>query len=344
MSEENIRTGASLSPILMKTSLKLAAPSIVILMLLCYGIYLGSVNRDAVLRFERVYLGMDAEEVQPDFQPWIQPVAELTQATIRDLNSLPARVPLDVLLQQHDSESVVNPLSGRESSTPSTVPPVEPEQLPVVSSCPEQPRKVTGKTESSISLLVKRDLPVTIKIKVLVDDKYLADHSDWMARIQATIGEASRIYRDNFGIDLYLIGLGRWPIATTGRDSRQLYEDLIRRPREGADVLLGLVSRELDSPAYSLGNPSEGPLNGAFGIAGTSGDTDSFLSGALRCISHLLGALEAVDENSEEYRLGTWMSVKPVSVEHSPWIDANSRRRILENKTRPFALAGRKGG
>lgn len=185
------------------------------------------------------------------------------------------------------------------------------------------------------------ELPVTIRVKVLADEAFVAHDTDWMANIQTVIAEVSRIYRNNFGIEVKLIGLGQWPLATTGRTAARLYADLTTRETEGADVLLGFVDRELDTQAYMLSNSAESVANKRFSLVGKTGGSNHspFLKGTLRSLGHLLGAREVEDVNSPEYQLGSWMSAKPLPDRQSPWIGAENRKRILQNKIRPFSVS-----
>ncbi len=320
----------------------------IVLALLCWGIYLGAVHRTAVLDFEHRYLGMELPQSAPgeeaglvaEAQPGARPASQGPAGPTATAPGNAARVgaPTGVLARSGGS----TPGSGQHADAP---PMPSASDAPHPSGAGSQPPS-PGQNNPALatpapeeSLAANRGLPITVQVKALVDADYVAAHSDWLARVQQTVAEVSRIYRDNFGIDLNLVGLVRWPIAVAGQSIQVLHEDLVRRPREGADVLLGLLNRELDAEAYALGNRvTSATHNGAYGLAGlTPGARQVFLGGVLRSLGHLLGAVTVTDASSPAYQLGSWMGSAAGPEPQAYWIDPENRRRILERKTRPFA-------
>ncbi len=185
---------------------------------------------------------------------------------------------------------------------------------------------------------VSFNVPTTVKVKVLVDQRYASANGDWISLVQRTMSAAAQLYRENFGIDISLVGVMKWDQTLAGMEVEAVYGDLRGRPREGADVLLGFVAERLSAYWYLKGTPpADSPFNGAYGLVGTTANSDPpHLRGALRSIGHLLGAQGVIDPNSEAYRLGSWMSDGPVIPGRAPWIDLENRQRILSRKGRPY--------
>lgn len=183
----------------------------------------------------------------------------------------------------------------------------------------------------------QKSIPIVKRIKVLVDDEYASIHSDWITLTARAISIASQIYSTEFGIELKLVGVMRWYDTLSYMSDEQLLESLKKHEREGADMVLGFVNRDLESSTYALGVPRDGsPYNGAYSVLGISDPQEqTFYRGVLRSIGHLFGAREVIDKQSEAYRLGSWMSDAPQSVDRSVWIDWENRKRILQHKSLP---------
>ncbi|MCP4602283.1 MAG: hypothetical protein GY847_17495 [Proteobacteria bacterium] len=320
--------------------LQLAPPLTIILALLCFGVYLGTTHRQTVLEFERDYLGISVEFQEP--QSLTIPAGGIYPASATTLPSYPPVRPrrdLTAPLQPQPVETTAIPLAPHRADQPTGAPGAGGQQAPLPSMLPGPlPALPIVPQQQPASLAKNFEYPITIHVKVLVDPEYIAGQPDWTTQIPQTISEASRIYHDNFGIDLNLIGMVRWPISIKDHSVQQVLTDLGRRPREGGDVLLGFVNRTLDSKAYSNNNSSvASKYNGAFGVVGrTVGADHVFLMGTLRGLGHLMGASEVTDVSNEGYRLGTWMSDRPGVGDQTIWIDADNRRQILERKTKPF--------
>jgi hypothetical protein len=182
-----------------------------------------------------------------------------------------------------------------------------------------------------------RAVPVTKQIKILVADGYAASQSDWIAQTVRAVSTASRIFNTEFGIELRVVGVVRWLDALPDMTNRELLTNLRKHPREGADMLLGFVDKELGGDSYSLGAPDpNSPYNGAYGLVGRAiASEPSFLRGVLCSVGHLLGAEQVTDTQSEAYRLGSWMSSARPPSDRPPWIDMPNRKRILLRKSLP---------
>jgi len=304
-----------------------------VLALLCMGIYWGDAHRERVLDVEGNYLGLPApgEEVaEPEIpEPVIsKPVIaerEIRETLHRRVAELPANLTAGIVTRRPVEpviDAVVVPVEPPL--------PVEPPPAPAVVVPPVSPRPVAS---PDTFLADSFELPIVINVKVLVDSEIAGAHTDWIGRAQRTIGEASRVYRENFGINLRIVGVSRWPVATVGRSANQLNEELRSSPRERADILIAFVDRALGPEASALGAvEGESGHNGSYGLVGRAGDSaDPFLAGTLRTVGYLLGA------DGKEAETASWMSSLSVSGGQRPWIDPDNRRRILTRKVKPFA-------
>jgi hypothetical protein len=187
-------------------------------------------------------------------------------------------------------------------------------------------------------------LPVKVRVKVLVDDDLVAEHDDWIDYVQRTVSKASRVYEEQFGIELELSGVARWPVAAKGMRVDALLDDLRGRPREGSDILLGMTARALDEGTISgqAETPAPtSPWNGAHGIVYAVPDArEPHLRTLLHEVGHMFGALDITDSSDASWQAGSWMSYAPAVDGQAPWIDADNRKRVLERKDKPFAPEG----
>jgi hypothetical protein len=176
-----------------------------------------------------------------------------------------------------------------------------------------------------------------LRLKVLVDARIADQRADWIALVARTASEASKVYRHNFALELSLSGVVLWQDALDGLDGPALLRALRAHPREGADVVLGLVDRPLARADYELAAPAPQELeNAVYALVGASQSELPHLPGMLRSLGHLLGAQAVVDPQSEAYRLGSFMRDAAPARDGAVWIDVDNRQRILERKTRPF--------
>jgi len=289
------------------------------------GVHCGVSNRAAITGFERDVLGLDV-----------------------DVPSTPAAKP---------PESKPPESKPPESAPPESAPPesAPPESAPPESAPPETATKppettptetplekptVTTADPLSGDLAAKLAMPVKLRIKVLIDDEMIAAHPDWIDYTQRTVGAASQIYEQQFGISLELVGVGRWSVVTAGMSAEQLLTELRTHPRDGADTMVGLTARPLDG---SIAGEAETPLpesafNGAYGIVYSVPNTrEPHLRTLLHEVGHMFGALDVTDPSDPAFEAASWMSYAPVRDGQTPWIDATNRARILERKDKPFA-------
>jgi len=303
-----------------KLLLVLGAPIGFVLALFGSGVYCGVQNRYQVTSLERDVFGLDVE-VPPD------PRATTPSSTT------PAPQPTST--------------TPPPTTTPPAPAPTTPTPEPTPTPLPEKPVAVepTPRVDALGSDLAARlALPVKVRVKVLVDDDLVAEHEDWIDYVQRTVSKASRVYEEQFGVELELAGVGRWPVAAKGMRVEALLDDLRARPREGTDILLGMTARPLDQGA--IAGQAETPLptspyNGAHGIVYAAPDArEPHLRTLLHEIGHMFGALDITDESSADWQAGSWMSYAPAHDGQAPWIDADNRKRVLERKDKPFAPEG----
>lgn len=184
-------------------------------------------------------------------------------------------------------------------------------------------------------------MPIRVRVKVLLDERLTAAHPDWLVRVQHELAEASDVYRMQLGITLSLVGVVSWSGARDGLAPAALFQDLRRHEREGADVVLGWLSVPLPLDAYGYGAPApDSAYHGVRALVGMAQEADGSYShrrGILRALGALLGALPVRADDSQAYRLASWMSEAPPPAGRPPWIDVDNRRRMLLRKGLPFA-------
>jgi hypothetical protein len=202
------------------------------------------------------------------------------------------------------------------------------------------PQPLPAATPLQGELAQRLELPVTAHLKVLVDPELIAEDEAWIDYIQRTISRASHIYEEQFGITLELVAIGRWQVATAGMDALTLLADLKTRPREGADVLVGITNRPLDGGVSGRSESPIGdsPFNGAHAVVyATPSHPEPHLRTLLHELGHIFGAQDITDPRHPDWQAGSWMSYAPVHPGQAPWIDAGNRERILKRKDKPFA-------
>ncbi len=314
---------------------------------LWWGIYLGDRHRETVLEVERHLFGekksslpieldakgslitsssggQDDSGKKPSVGNKLGSTGKQAAKTIHANNS-PNRSDKPSSISQHDTvaeKPKVAAAADRSKSILKSDPATDP---------------LAYANQGDTNLANLRAVPVTKQIKVLVADGYAASQSDWIAQTVRAVSTASRIYSTEFGIELRVVGVVRWSDALPDMTNQELLTNLKTHPREGADMLLGFVDKELEAAAYSQGAPDpNSPYNGAYGLVGRAAASEpTFLRGALRSVGHLLGAEPVTDTQSEAYRLGSWMSNARQPAQQPPWIDMPNRKRILLRKSLP---------
>ncbi|MBK8239448.1 MAG: hypothetical protein IPK74_28325 [Deltaproteobacteria bacterium] len=308
-----------------KLMLLLGLPVSIVLGLFGGGVYCGVTHRGALLGFEHDVLGLDVEvPAAPKPAP---PSTGGGPATTVE--------PAPAVQPTTEPPPSVAPPSDPPRSTPPTATP--PTTTPPVEPTPETTTTVDP-VSSDLAALVA--LPVRLRVKVVVDDELMRQRADWIDYVQRTVASASSIYQQQFGIDIELVGVSRWSVTTAGLSADQLLSELRTRPREGADVLVGMTARPLDG---SISGEAETPtpesaFNGAYGIVyAVPRAREPHLRTLLHELAHMFGALDVTDPQDPAWQAASWMSYAPVRDGQVPWIDAENRKRVLSRKDKPFA-------
>lgn len=308
------------------------APLAFIAGLFSWGVHCGVQNRHAILSFEHDWLGIDVDVPPPPAptpsseERGKSSASEPTKAGATDGPSKPQEPKV--------AETKRPPQPTSTAGAPTAEDPRDP-PAPTESDVPVQtvPDPLEG------DLAARLALPVTVGIKALVDQELIDAHPDWIDYVQRNVSEASLVYEKQFGIEIELVSVGRWPVATAGMGADELLADLHERPREAAQILVGFTGRPLDgSTSGRAETPTEdSPFNGAYAVVyAVPGNRQQHLRTLLHEVAHLFGALDVADAQDPAYQAGSWMSYSRVRDQIAPWIDAENRRRILERKDRPF--------
>ena len=306
-----------------KLGLLFGIPLSAVLGLFGSGVYYGATNRHAVLSFERDWLKLDVEVPDPPQAADPQPADEPEDEALAEPESKPR--PADPPPEARPEPELKRPVAVE--------PPPTREEPPASEALPE-----TRVEPLQGDLAERFSLPITVQVKVLVAPELIDRHPGWIDYVQRTISQASRVYQKQFGIELELVALARWPIATEGMTAASLRDDLESRFREGADVLLGFTDAEFDADAVARADEGS-PFNGAYAVVGPlagAREHDAHLRTTLREIGRAFGAHDIVDADDPDWQAGSWMSYAQVSETQAPWIDGANRRRILERKDKPF--------
>lgn len=304
-----------------KLLLVLGAPIGCVLALFGSGVYCGVQNRYEITSFEHDVFGLDVEVPPAPAAPSTTPSASTTP---EPKTTTPTPEPVT------EPVAVERPTPTPETPAPETPTAVE-ESAPKVDPLGDD-------------MAARLKVPVKVRVKVLVDDDLARQHGDWIDYVQRTTSRASRVYEEQFGIELELTAVGRWPVAAKGMRADALLDDLRGRDREGADILVGMTARALDDGVISgqAETPSEtSPWNGVRGIVyAVPGMREPHLRTLLHEIGHMFGALDVTDPSDAAWQAGSWMSYAPASDGQAPWIDPDNRQRVLSRKDKPFAPDG----
>ncbi|MCX4244801.1 M12 family metallo-peptidase [Paraliomyxa miuraensis] len=319
-----------------KLVLLFGTPLALIFGLFSCGVYCGVQNRAGITHFERDWLGLDVEV--PD---------DATVAKAPETKAPETKAPETRAPETKAPETKAPPTTAVPPSTPSTTPSVTPPATQVPSTTPPTtggpeplPPPQTKVDPLDGSLAARLQLPVTVRIKVLVDPPLIEDHPDWIDYLQRTVSRASQVYEQQFGIRLELSGVGRWMVATEGMGASELLDDLRGRPREGAEILVGFTNRPFDDTTAGQADTPlpDSPFNGAYGVVyATRHHREAHLRTLLHEVAHMFGALDITDPANPAYQAGSWMSYAAVPESREPWIDVDNRQRVLMRKDLPFA-------
>jgi hypothetical protein len=299
------------------------------------GIYCGVQAQHGVLSFERDVLGMDVTvppEAGEDGKEGETPANE---------NGEDAAKPAD-------GGGPAKPEPGpspQPTPMPTPAPDVAPTPIPAPTPSPEA-APTSAPTRFPVAIpepvddeqLARRLASLRkLEVKVFVDPDLVAERADWIVYATQLVSAASGSYKNMFGIELKLIGVVEWDAATAALGRNPMLEDLRSRPAEGADLVIGLTAQSVDGDRGTP-RPAADAHNEAFALVyADSRGAASHLRPLLRELGHLFGAPDVTDAQSDAYQRGSWMSQAPVPEGSTPWVDPESRRRILERKDLPLA-------
>lgn len=307
------------------------------------GVYYGASHREGITRFERDWLGLDVEV--PASAPKTPPNGGASEAPA-DTKSPPGGAAPAPAPDEGKAPAPDEPAPAPDARPPEPAPEPEPP-------APEPPAPAVGEPDSDPAvptpetrtdplqgdLATRLQRPVTVSVKVVVDDALIAARPDWIDYVQRTVAAASQVYEKQFGITLELASVGRWNVVTDGLDAGQLLDDVRARPREGSDILVGFTNRPLDDrTAGKADTPSpESAYNGAYGVVyATPGHRTAHVRTLLHELGHVFGALDVTDPSDPAFAAHSFMSYAATRESEAPWIDADNRTRILERKDLPF--------
>ena len=208
------------------------------------------------------------------------------------------------------------------------------------------PAPETSSVDMSYPLAVTPELPDdlraaydrvrVLKVKVLVDRAYIAEHADWLSSVNGLINAVSKNYGSLFGMHLQLWGVVEWDVPAQGLDVEQLHADVKTRAREGADLLLAITGRELDETrrsGWSETPEKQTPRNTAFAVVYFEDERpDRLMRAVMHELAHCFGAHDVTEPASDAWQRGSIMSYANVASDAIPWFDAENLRRVLERK------------
>jgi hypothetical protein len=330
---------ASRVKILAKLGLLIGGPVAILMTIFGTGVYCGVNAQHGVTSFEKNVLGMDVkvapedgEDAKKDDEDGEKKDGEKKDAEKADGDADGGEKKAD---KPPASDEKPQPAPDK---TPAPTPSPDVAPTPTVTPVPSKsdflvalPEPIDD-TELSTRLARLR----TLQVKVFVDPDLVAERSDWVHYATQLVSAASGSYKNLFGLELELVGVVKWEAATAALGRGQMLEDLRGRPAEGADLMIGLTAQgvEADRAAPKV---AEGDQNGAIAVvyADARGGAPH-LRPLLRELGHVFGAPDVTDVQSDAYQRGSWMSQAPVPEGSTPWVDPDSRRRILERKDLPL--------
>jgi hypothetical protein len=317
-----------------KLVLLFGTPVALVVGLFSCGVVYGVEHRRGITSFERDWLGLDVDVPAAPAMPTLPAVPGGAPAA----TTPPAAAP-PVAAPPATAPPVATPPAPPVAAPPVAAPPAAapPVAVPPTAVVPTTPATRTDPLAGDLAQRLA--LPVTVHVKVLIDDELIAAQPDWIDYVQRVVAAASATYEQQFGITLKLTSVGRWPVATAGLDADQLLADVRARAREGNDLLVGFTNRPWDDrTAGKADTPAaQSPYNGAYGVVyATPGHRNAHLRTLLHEVGHIFGATDITDASDPDFQAGSWMSYAGARETDAPWIDADNRRRILERKDKPF--------
>ena len=315
---------------LTKLTLLLGLPTALLLGLFGGGVHCGVANRDAVLGFERDWLGMDVA-----LPAKTEPVK--TEPTTEPVKPEPTPEP---------GKPEPTPEPVKQVPTPEPVKPT-PELPSLVDTTPKPMAAALTTVTDPVPLTLAPTLPlpddlhgrmaepVRIRVKVLVDPEIVDRRPDWIAYVQRHVVWASEVLEKQIGVRLELRGVVVWSTPEASSAFLQL-ADIQRRARDGSDLLLGFTSHGFTDAAPAGATPE---FNAGFALVQVNPASRApHLRGILRAVGESLGAAAVTDPTSEAWRTGSFMADVRAADSEPIALDADSRRRMLEHKSLPFQV------
>ncbi|MEZ4381149.1 MAG: hypothetical protein R3A79_07360 [Nannocystaceae bacterium] len=327
----------------------LGLPILLLVGLFAGGVYVGAVNRGAILSFEKRWLGMDVvvpvDTAKEGAGAWIDALAAKVReeagaakpTAMKPTPTEPTPTPTETKPTE-TKPTETRPTETRPTETTPTetkpTPParslLDPPVRPAMPLTLVLPEPLPGELEA-----IKRDL-ATVKVKVFVDPAWAEKAADPFAYVQQTVAWASQIYETQIGLRLELQSIARWEDAPRGLPAK--LGGLCDLPRDGADLLLGFASE--------MAGAEEAIADARCAIVPQSPRSHQapHLRSMLYVVGRLLGAERISDPGSEAWRSNSWMGDVLADDAQSLWIDAASREAMLRGKqSAPWRAAAGSG-
>lgn len=280
----------------------IGGPIFVLFSIFAIGVYAGVANREAVIGFEARWLG---------WEPLPAP------ATSETTPAKPEPEPAEPEPAKPKREEPAKPEPAKPE--PAKPEPAKPEPAKPEPAKPEpaKPQPIVVLEPLSGELAVLLASPRVLGVKVMVDPALLLDQPEtWLTYVDALVRTTSEVFERAFGIELELRGVVVW--TRTANTGEGLIEDLAARPREGADLIIGLAMQP------PLGVRPAARDDGVVVAYAEAGRGDRFRLPLLRALAAGFGAASTPDASS-------WMSES--LPEGAPLrIDATNRALVLRNK------------
>lgn len=330
---------ASRVKILAKLGLLIGGPVAVLTTIFGTGVYCGVQSQHGVLSFEHDVLGMDVKVPPEAGEKGAKEGDEKGENEGDEKGENVGDEKADDGKGAEAPDPAPDPVPGpRPTVVPDPGPGPAPAPTPDTAPAPTPTRFPVALPEPIDDAQLARRLGSlrSLEVKVLVDPDIAAQRADWIAYATQLVSAASGSYKNMFGIELKLVGVVKWEAATAALGRSQMLEDLQSRPAEGADLVIGLTAHSVGDDRNGA-KVAEGDHNGAFAVVYADGrEAAPHLRPLLRELGHLFGAPVVTDVQGDAYQRGSWMSQAPVPEGSTPWVDPESRRRILERKDLPL--------
>lgn len=325
---------------LLKLSLLLGIPLLIMFLLFCSGVYLGVRYQVPILRFERDWLKLDV--VVPDVPiPTTDDVKDVKSDPPTPISTVNEETSPPVVIAASKEEKPEEPIEKEEKQTPAVEHTTAPKHE--LRAAKPVPLTLTLPEPLPSELNAVRVRPLNLKVQALVDPTIVATNPDWITEIQQTLTWASQIFESQFGISLEIYGIMQW----SGINDEMTREDLLAKiqPKiaEEADLVLAFHAREREYQQQADGVNGTAKAASSAVVFAQSDSQAPYLRSLLYELSALLGASPITQNDSEEFQAGSWMTVAQFSDRQPLWMDASNRRHILEHKKALLTRSAERG-